>query len=342
MSLPNTPRAARPRVRMKDVAQRAGVSLQTVSLVVNATGSVSEATRARVLDAVQELQYRPNMLARSLASKSNRTIGLVVVGEMRHGLGSSVLAIEEAARVRDMLTVSTHIATGDVAAVRLAVDRILGSNVGGVVVVGPTHDTLDKVREVTGRTPTVILTTAEAEEPHHATVAIDQHRAMNEIVDYLADLGCRRIVHVSGDPQWSDSRLRAQAFTERVRTRGLEGTILPGESWDSSSGYAVATGLDYEDLPEAIVASNDSIALGVISALAERGVRIPDDVKVAGFDDIPESAFFRPPLTTIRQDFTLLGATAMVQLEEMMGGAYGRNVRIDAPLVVRASTGRSL
>lgn len=337
---PSSRGALRAKVRMKDVARRAGVSLQTVSRVVNATGSVTEETTSRVLAAVQELQYRPNVLARSLASKRTRMVGVVVVGEMRHGLGSSVLAVEEAAREREVLTVSTHVPTGDAVNMRLAVDRIIGSNVGGIVVVGPTRDVVDQVGDVWGQMPTVILTTAQSREPHVTTVAIDHDHAMHQIVDHLAELGCRRIAHVSGDPRWSDARLRADAFAERVRLRGLDGTILPGESWEASTGYRVAAALDRDRLPDAIVASNDSMALGVMSALRERGVRIPEDVKVVGFDDLPESAYFRPGLTTVRQDFQLLGATAIVQLDEMMRGARGRNIRIEAPLIVRGSTER--
>ncbi|PFG41049.1 LacI family transcriptional regulator [Georgenia soli] len=327
-----------PSVRMKDVAARAGVSLQTVSRVVNATGTVTEETAARVLAAVQELGYRPNVLARSLATKINRTVGVVVVGEMRHGLGSSVLAVEDAARERGVLTVSTHVSTGDATSMRDAVDRILGSSVGGMVVLGPTHDVLDQVGDVWGRMPTVILTTARSTERHITTVAIDHDHAMNQIVDHLADLGCRRIAHLSGDPRWSDARLRAAAFTQRVRLRGLEGTILPGESWEASTGYQVAAGLNRGDLPDAIVASNDAVALGVMSALHEHDVRVPEDVKVVGFDDLPESAYFRPTLTTVRQDFQLLGLTAIAQLDEMMRGGDGQNIRVPAPLIVRGST----
>lgn len=241
-------------------------------------------------------------------------------------------------RALDVLTVSTHVDPGDAVGMRLAFDRILGSNAGGIVVLGPSYDMLDQVGDIWRPLPSVILTTAEFADPRVATVAIDQNRAMHDIVDHLADLGCRRIIHITGDLHWWDARTRADAFVKRLRMRNLDGTVLPGESWESSAGYEVVSDLHTEDLPDAIVASNDSMGLGVLKALSEHGVRVPGDVKVVGFDDVPEAAYFRPSLTTVRQDFQLLGTTALSQLDEMMNGGEARDARVEAPLVVRGST----
>lgn len=325
-------------VRMKDVAARAGVSLQTVSRVLNSSGPFTAETAARVREAVLELGYRPNLSARSLASKQSRTVGVVVLGEARHGLASSLLAVEQAARGIGLLTVSAHVAPHDAGGMRDAVDRILGSSARGIVVMGPAYDGLIQMAEQWGSVPTVVLTTMTSQHPQIATVAIDQDRAMHQVVDHLVEVGCRRVAHISGDRRWSDARLRADAFAERARHRGLDASILPGESWDAATGAEIAAELPLADLPDAIVASNDSVALGVMSALSARGVRIPQDVKVVGFDDLPESAYFRPSLTTVRQDFRVLGTTAIAELDDVMNGAAGGNVRLPAPLIVRTST----
>ena len=187
---------------------------------------------------------------------------------------------------------------------------------------------------------TRVETTSEAErDAAFLTVSVDQHSGTLLAVDHLAALGHQDILHLAGPLDWLDARSRERAFHARAQSWGMrERPIVVGD-WTSDFGYDFARELT--TLPEytAIFAANDEMALGVIHGLHENGIRVPEDLSVVGFDDLPMSRHFLPPLTTVRQDFHALGLRAMEVLQASIEGRQiPQRTKIPAELVVRASS----
>jgi DNA-binding LacI/PurR family transcriptional regulator len=326
---------------MHDVARLAGVSHQTVSRVLNAHPHVSERTRERVIVAMQQLNYRPNAFARGLVTNRSRRIGVMSFDSRMFGPGSTLRAIEHAARAAGYgvaVVGTTDPSVGDSSDVVQALDT---QSVDGIIVIAPTSAAARALATLPKGLPTVAL---EADyRPDLPVVCIDQFEGARLATQHLLDLGHDTVWHVGGPSDWREALLRADGWRATLAEASKRTPPLLHGDWSPRSGYAAGLELARRDDVTAVFAANDQMALGVIHALAEHRRRVPEDVSVVGFDDIPEAEFFLPPLTTVRQDFDEVGRLGLDLLVRMLvdsAGEHRERPTIAPELVVRASSTR--
>jgi DNA-binding LacI/PurR family transcriptional regulator len=327
--------AGQQKSNIREVAVHAGVSHMTISRVLNEKGNVAPETRRRVLAAMRELNYRPNGAARALASRKTNRVGVIVEGVVEFGPGSTVRAIEDAAHRRGY-TVST-IAVDNAVTPRDAIDTLDAVGIDALCLISPRVDSLNLLRERALTIPTLIV--KPPPESDFFTISVDQALGSRLAVEHLLNLGHRKILHLAGPRDWLDARARElewQRCLERARLPAI--TPAVGD-WTSNSGYAFGKSIKNQPKFTAVFAANDQMALGLIHALHESGLRVPDDVSVVGFDDLPDARHYLPPLTTVRQDFRELGTRAIeIVLADLEGLAAPDGSLIAPSLVVRAST----
>jgi LacI family transcriptional regulator len=328
------------RITLHDVARAAGVSYQTVSRVINEHPHVSSATRQRVLEAVKVLNYQPNIAARSLVTRRSRMLELIVYGSSHYGPSQMVANVERAARELGYNLMLANITAVTVEEIQASINSLSGRFVDGIILIAPVRGvSYEQIRAICGDLPFVMIDT----QPGIATpsVVIDQHYGSQLVTQHLIDLGHRRICEISGPLDWYGAAARHESWQDTLRAAGLQpGPSVAGD-WTAAGGYAAAL-----DLLEggaaftALVAGNDQMAFGAVRALRDRNLRVPEDVSVVGFDDVPETAYFEPPLTTVRQDFDALGrqsADYLVSLIERPNTPLHQRV-LYPQLVVRRST----
>lgn len=326
---------------MTDVARHAGVSHQTVSRVLNGHPSVAEATRARVLAAIEELGYRPNTAARALVTRRTATIGVVTSGSALSGPTSTLVAVEDAARDAGYF-VSIATAVGwDPARMTTALERFMAQGVDGIVVIGAHDGALEGLRTFRPTVPVVMLGAHGSVEPGIHTVRYDQRGGAALATEHLLALGHRGVVHVAGPADWAEAREREAGWRDALRAAGLATPEpLRAGSWLPERGYELGLALTRDTLPTAVFAANDHLALGLLRAFAEAGVTVPGDVSVVGFDDVLGSAHFIPPLTTVRHRFAEVGRRCVRMMLDVLAGDDRPADVIGPSLVVRESTGR--
>lgn len=329
------PTPARPNIR--HVASVAGVSHMTVSRVLNNHPSIRPDTRQRVLDVIEQLNYRPNMAARALATQRNRRIGVLIEASTAIGPSSTLRGIELAAGVDDYTVTSASVRSDEPGNTQSAVDHLRAQGVDALCLIAPRSASLSALRQLDLGLP--VLAIKADGDANFLTTAFDQHQGASEAVDHLAQLGHRDILHLSGPLDWFDARSRERAFHARIKEWKLrERPIVVGD-WSADFAYDYARSLRRRPDYTAIFAANDEMALGLIHGFAERGIAVPEELSLVGFDDLPLSSHFLPPLTTVRQDFGALGGKAVSIL---IAAAEGREVpsrtRLPVELVVRDST----
>jgi len=321
---------------MSDVAARAGVSHQTVSRVINGHPNVATTTRNRVLTAIAELGYRRNLSARVLATGRSNVIGVVAQNTTLFGPSSMVQAIGEAALSADLSLTVGHIAGYDIAsASRLVVDRLIQQGVAGLVFITPVDTAAAAIKKVPDGVP--IVTVDGLPEWRIANVSVDQYAGGRLATRHLLDRGHRTVWHVAGPEQWHGSRAREAGWRAELAAAGCEEPPMLRAGWSAESGYACGKMLARVADCTAIFASNDHVALGIVRAMAEHGRSIPGDVSLVGFDDVPESAYFSPALTTIRQEFAEVGREALRLLLDQLrtGTGSADSVLVEPTLVSR-------
>ncbi|WP_240646166.1 LacI family DNA-binding transcriptional regulator [Georgenia sp. SYP-B2076] len=336
---PRTARVGAP--SMADVAAVAGVSHQTVSRVLNNPDAVRPDTRERVLVAIRALGYRRNPAARALVTRRTRLIGVINPGEARFGPANTTIAIEEAAREAGYATTLTIMRDARHETVEAALEYFLGLGVDGIVVIAARTHVAAAADELAGRLPVVMVAAGLQATASLHVVAVDQELGARMATRHLIGLGHREVVHVSGPNDWFDARARVAGWRKEMREAGLEVSALVAGGWDAAQGYEVARRMARDRrLPGAVFAANDQMALGMLRAFQEAGVRVPEDVSVVGFDDVAGSEFFSPPLTTVRQPFAAVGRRC---IEVILGALDGRSpstTLIPPELVVRSSAAR--
>src|SRR6476619_1930115 len=291
-----------------DVARLAGVSHQTVSRVINDIPNVRPATRARVEQAIAQLHYSPSPAARALVTRRTRTIGLITPGISDYGPTSIAMHFNFAARAARYNVESVSAPSDDPKAIRSVVESLLRQRVDAIVLVVVDVAVLEVVRSLDLRIPVVAAASAARRSP--LIVSIDQYRGARAAVRHLAELGHTRILHLAGPRTALDAVERARGWRDELDERRIEIAMPEFGDWSAASGYRVGLELDVEP-GAAVFVGNDHMSIGLLSALRERGLRVPDDVSVVGFDDVPEAGYLVPPLTTVRQDFGLLGEMIM-------------------------------
>ena len=294
-----------------DVARLAGVSHQTVSRVINDLPNVRPATRARVEKAIAQLQYSPSPAARALVTRRTRTIGLVTPGISDYGPTSIAMHFNFAARAARYNVESVSAPSDDPKGIRGVVDGLLRQRVDALVLIVDDVAVLELVRSLDLRVPVVAAASTARRSPF--IVSIDQYRGARTAVRHLAELGHTRILHVAGPSSALDAIERARGWRDELAAHRLEIVTPSIGDWSAASGHRLGTEIDIEP-GVAVFVSNDHMSIGLLSALRERGLRVPEDVSVIGFDDVPEAGYLYPPLTTIRQDFGTLGELIMQKL----------------------------
>lgn len=322
---------------MMDVARLAGVSHQTVSRVLNNAESVRPATREKVRRAIEELGYRRNLSARALVTNRTRLIGVVVAQGGYYGPGSTSSAIQTAARGRGYATIVASLRDGSPGELREVVDMLVDHGVDGITAIAPQLGFVEGLRSVARTVPIVVIADGFEVSSGIHPVSVDQRYGARLATQHLIGLGHRRIAHISGPPDWFDSRQRVAGWQAALQEAGLPVPGVLEGNWSAESGYQMGGRLVDQGLPDAVFCSNDLMALGLLSSLNDLGIRVPDDLSLVGFDDVESSAYFQPPLTTVRQPFEELGARCVESLLEAIEGRSPRDHRIRPTLVVRRS-----
>ncbi|RSM47524.1 transcriptional regulator [Actinoplanes sp. ATCC 53533] len=325
--------------RSADVARLAGVSQKTVSRVLNNEPYVSAEVRERVLAAADQLGYRLNQAARALASGRSRSIGVVSLGTAWYGPASLLVGVERAVRDAGYALRVVNTVEGDPAGVSGAIQLLIEQGVDGIVISEPIDEGAGTVRV---GVPVLVLGAPSAfVAPQVVSVGVAAEQLARAATEHLLDLGHSTVHHLAGVQRWYAARDRLNGWRTALRARGrAEPPIIAGD-WTAASGYAAGRALASGSDVTAVFAANDDMAIGLIRALLEAGRRVPDDVSVVGFDDIPLAAFVTPPLTTVRQPFDVAareGVKLLVQAIEKPDADPSTAVDPPVELIIRAST----
>ncbi|MFD9389327.1 LacI family DNA-binding transcriptional regulator [Streptomyces sp. NPDC060000] len=334
----NVPRRARTTASMADVARLAGVSSQTVSRVSNGYAGVNEETRQQVLEAMAELGYRPNSAARALKRGEFRTIGVITFTLSTTGNVRTLEAIATSAAEEGYAVTLLPVAVPTTDEVRGAFSRLEELAVDAVIVIMEVH-LLDAATVKLPPHVQVVVVDSDAGD-HYTVVDTDQAGGTMTAVQHLLDLGHRTVWHLGGPEGSFAAQRRADAWRAALTEAGRTAPPLVRGDWSAESGYLAGLELAAREDCTAVFAANDQMALGLLRALHERGRRVPEDVSVIGFDDIPEAGSFLPPLTTLHQDFAEVGRLCVQAVLRKMrpdGSEHGTTL-VPTRLVLRQST----
>lgn len=319
---------------------RARVSTASVSRVLNGSGAVTELTRQRVLRAARHLRYTPHEAARSLITRRTRTIGVLLPDIHGEYFSELIRGIDRAARLRGLhLLVSSSHGDADEAALAL---RAMNGRVDGVLVMSPYLNGRSLDAALLPTLPAVLLNTPESAGRAPAFV-IDDFGGAKAMVEHLRSLGYQRIAHIAGPEGNYESAERLRGFQAALgRTLFAKAVVLAG-NFTEESGYLAGQALAAQaPRPDAVFAANDMMAIGCLLALREAGVRVPEDIALAGFDDIPIARYITPPLTTVRAQTTELGQQALEELARAIaepGSARVERHTLSTQMVIRESCG---
>lgn len=322
--------------RMADVAVAAGVSITTVSHVLNGTRPVSEVLRARVLAAVASTGYSPNMLARSLATKNTRVIGVVMSFLSNLFFAPLVASIEQAARRHGYMPLlsDNH---EDLEVEYNQVKLMLDHQVDGVII-APVSDKDSRVLDLIAsrQTPTVLID--RFGDPRFDDIGVDNEGPTAELVTHLASLGHTRIGFIKGKEGLSTTTERLAGYRHGLAQAGLKfdrRLVRSGRSQSDAAERAVHEMLAAADPPTALVPANNAMTVGAMRAIRDVHLRIPDDIAIAAFDDITLADFFDPPLTAMAQPTTEMGTMAVELLLHRISGFDGPPIRTVLPAEFR-------
>jgi LacI family transcriptional regulator len=308
-------RPSRPRpTTIRDVAREAGVSVASASRSLNGLANVSKVTRERVLGAAASLRYVPDTAARTLSTRRSDTIGVMLPDLHGEFFSEVIRGADMAARARGLhLLVSTS--HGDAAEAAAAM-RSMRGRVDGLLLMSPHVDADLLADNLADDLPTVLINTRVDGRPH-ASFCVDNHAGAVAVVKHLAEAG-RTVAHIAGPADNFESQERLRGYRDALAAAA--GVILHGD-FTEESGYRAGILLaEMSKRPDAVFVANDTMAIGCLLALAEKGVRVPLDMAVAGFDDIPVARLIRPSLTTVRTSIADLSRRALERLAAAIGG----------------------
>jgi DNA-binding LacI/PurR family transcriptional regulator len=305
---------------MMDVARLAGVSHQTVSRVLNGHPNVREATRVRVRAAIAELRYRPNHAARALVTGTSEVIGVVSRASTLYGPASTLTALAAGALQNGFRVAVETVRTLDRQPIAEAIDRLLDQRVAGLVIIAPVESANDALAGVPDGVPLVSIDG----DPRRADglVTVDQAAGGYAATTHLLEAGHSTVWHVSGPHDWFDSQGRVAGWQQALADAGADIPPLISGDWSAAAGYRAGQMLARMNDVTAVFAANDHLALGILRALHEHGRRVPDEISIVGFDDVPEAAYFIPPLTTVRPDFDAVASASIELLLEQIDAGH--------------------
>ena len=328
-------------VTIKDVAREANVSVATVSRALNGQHNVAEAVRRRIQDVAQRLRYTPHHAARSLSSRRTRTIGVVLPEVYGEFFSELMYGIDQVAREHGLhLLVSSY--HGDPRQQGDAL-RSMRGRVDGLLVMSPYSDADGHLADALGGLPDAVLIGSQDGLAGQCRIGIDNHAGARAMVAHLVAAGHRRIAFVSGPDGNREAAERLRGYRDAMAR------FVPGASpqefagdFSESSGYEAGKRIAQSaEKPQAVFAANDMTALGCLYAFNEAGVRVPQDIALAGFDDIPLARFVHPTLTTMRVSIAELGGQAMSRLLDTIdsdGERVAPSAMLVPELIIRASS----
>lgn len=300
-------------VTLDDVAKLAGVSYQTVSRVLNHSDQVSDATREKVRAAMAQLNYVPNRVAQQLAGKASRSLGLATTDLMLHAPAQIASAIQHRAAALGYQLVIAMADKPGFAAAQAAVNELLAQRVDGLLLNLPLqNDDAQTLAQLSGQRPCLFMDVASNAAVDHCQFSASQ--GARQGVEHLWALGHRRIALITGPLDAVSAKQRFQAWCEVLAEYQLQPHAVYEGDWSAQSGYQAVKLLLPDNLPTALLVANDQMALGAMRALHQHGIAIPGQISLVGYDDTAESAWYQPPLTTIRQDIRLLGEQSVDRL----------------------------
>ena len=323
---------------MFDVARRAGVSHQTVSRVLNDLSGVAASTKLRVEQAIADLNYTPSPAARAMAKRRSGSIGLIQAGRPDYGPSSAALGFNEAARDAGYTVSQASMRTLDADTLTRAVHRLALQRVEVIVLISGEREGVEVLHGIDAGVPVVAV--ASEVEPGLHRVSLDQYTGARLATEHLIGLGHREVRHVAGPADSMDAAERRRGFVDVMREHGLDPREPIVGDWLAASGHAAGERLLDDPTVTGVFVANDHMSLGLLAAFRRAERRVPEDVSVIGFDDIPEAAYFAPALTTMRQDFDGLGRDIMATVLDVLQdepSAPDRTARVPE-LIVREST----
>jgi DNA-binding LacI/PurR family transcriptional regulator len=314
-----------------DVAKVAGVSMPTVSRVLTGAAKVSPDKMQRVLEAIDELGYRPNAAARALVSGKQNVIAVMTSETAIFGYSATIQGIETAARAAGYFVVISVVETPSLEEAEHAVRLVLGQPLAGIIVLK--FDPVGvRILEALPRDVPVVAVSGEL-DPALSQAVLDEVQAGRDITRYLLDLGHETVHHVAV-PASREEDGRTTGWRSALEEAARTVPPIIASSWDAVSGVRIGRRLAKEPDVTAIFCGNDEIAMGVMAGLADEGVRVPADVSVVGFDDHPLAGVWRPGLTTMAQDFPGLGRRAFGLMARLLEGDTAAAFSSSLPTIV--------
>jgi len=328
-------------MNLKEVAKRARVSTATVSRTINEPAKVRPHTAERVRKAIADLKFYPNTHARTLVSGRSRMVGLIVSDITNPFFPELVKSFENHA-VQNGLEVILGNTNYNPERMAGCVRRMVERKVDGVAIMTSEADP-DLIIELTRKNiPTVLLDTGKP-GPLTSNLTIDYGQGIHEAVKHLLQLNHRRIAFITGPLQLSSARTRQSAFLSALKEAGIPARremVVHGDHKSEGGAQAMKTLLELSVRPTAVIASNDLMAIGAMSAIHDAGLKVPDDISVIGFDDISFARLTQPPLTTVSLSREQLAIMALTAIERLIGKETGEQGEYSLPtrLIVRSST----
>jgi DNA-binding LacI/PurR family transcriptional regulator len=330
-------------MNIEEIARRANVSTATVSRTLNQSGAVKPETARKVWRAAAQLNYYPNSHARALVSGRSRMLGLIVSDITNPFFPELIRSFEAFATQHqyDLILTSTDYQTSRMTG---CLRRMLERKVDGVAIMTSEMDA-GLIKELSRRGVPLVFMDVGQVGPRMSHVLIDYAHGVRQTVDHVTELGHTRIAFISGPLELQSARTRRQAFLEGMRSHGLnpdQRLVREGTHTAEGGQHAMEGLLRLAKRPTAVVCSNDWTAIGALHAIDAAGLRVPDDLSLVGFDDIPLVSYTTPPLTSVRMSAGDVGATAFEALFRLIGGERleGEVYQVPTKLIVRASTAR--
>ncbi len=337
------------RVTISQVAQEVGVSTQTVSRVINERPDVSPATRRRVIAVIERLGYQPSHAARALSQGISRSIGVAAYGIEYFGPSRAVSGVEKQASELGYTPLLYLLREPEIGNVSQILADLLSHHVDGIIwavpEIGNNRVWLD---EAIPDLPVPLVLLSMEPRPDSSVVCVDNYRGGKLATEHLVDQGYRHISLITGPINWWEARERARGWRDALGEAGFvieENQIVHGD-WTAESGsHGLTRLLDQQPNIDAVFASNDQMALGAIQTARRRGLRLPEDLALAGFDDTPEAAFLWPPLTTVSHPLFDVGCTSVKELQRLIDEGkdedtvtHPRTTILQPKLIVRESS----
>lgn len=334
------------KVTIKDIARMCKVSTQTVSRVLNNRVDVAPETRTAVEKAIAELGYQPSALARSLVQQRSYTLGVITAGLKYSGVSLTLNGITEHCEAFNYSLLLKELASFDVTDITPIIKSLIANHVGGIIYAAP--EIGNNVQTVQSQLPMLcppIVFLKSQPSKRHMTISVDNYDGARQATEHLIKVGRKKIGLISGPLDWLEARQRWQGWADLLASTGktVSDQHWAMGNWSPHSGEAAFAELilKYPDM-DAVFACNDQMALGVLHYASTHGIRVPEDLAVVGFDDLPEAAYFTPALTTVKHPLRELGMYAVKSLLAQIEGEQEvvpeHMLTLRTELVVRDST----